>query len=452
VPFCHRVHRKRRTELHSESVAPVESVPIIGVIIPSLNVTGYLDSAVRSIASQTGQFGVRLHVQDGGSSDGAIEKLNKWKRMFDTSPELIGPRFLEFTFDSSPDEGLYSGLNRGFRHLQADWYTWIGADDFFLPWAFQSVMSLSKESSCDWILGSRLACREDGVPFGSASQDVSSWVSQAAISAGRFDNVDLPYIQQEGVFWSHNLWTSVGATLDETLKYAGDYELWTRFALYAEPIIVNRPLGVFRNRSGQRSENQVLYAEEVESIKSRGLANSRNTGEKNPAPTASVDARTGLWEVDVCGRESGGSRSSVSQENWDETSGVYWRLGSGWRQPEGPFPEIGVARRFIWLCGPKEVVQVSLPREGHFRLTMEFGNTIEDQVLDVTCPGVRRKMRLTPKHLTETESLSLNFYSPIPTATVYLHFKKHVSSREDPRKLSLAMFAFSIEPVEFIAS
>ena len=84
-------------------------------------------------------------------------------------------------------------------------------------------------------------------------------------SKARFYASDYQWIQQESTLWKRDLWTKTGASLDKSLQYAGDFELWLRFFRHEKLYVVPFLIGGFRmRRSGQKSvEHLDSYLKEV---------------------------------------------------------------------------------------------------------------------------------------------------------------------------------------------
>ena len=76
---------------------------------------------------------------------------------------------------------------------------------------------------------------------------------------GRF----MPWMQQETMFWRRDLLNLIDYDYFSSLKLAGDYYLWSRFATKYEPHVVQAVLGVFKYHRGQLSENILAYRNEV---------------------------------------------------------------------------------------------------------------------------------------------------------------------------------------------
>jgi len=242
----------------SAAPPPVE----FAIVTPVFNGAGLLDEAILSILGQAGDFRIRYHVQDGGSTDGTLAKLAAWRdRLAGRFPILC--RAIDFTFASGPDGGLYDALARGFAatgHGQV--MTWLNADDRLEPGALQSVARiLERFPDIHWLSGRSTIADETGLIL-------ISWPIVAfprkAIAAGLFDGRHAPpFIQQEGTFWRASLWEAVGG-IDPRFRLAGDFDLWRRFAAHADLVIVDSVLGCWRRRGGQLSADKAAYHAEID--------------------------------------------------------------------------------------------------------------------------------------------------------------------------------------------
>lgn len=76
----------------------------------------------------------------------------------------------------------------------------------------------------------------------------------------------LPFIQQESTFWSSSLNELIDYNYLSSLKYAGDFYLWSQFSKAQELKIVESYLGGFRKHQGQMSENLTAYYTEMQQL------------------------------------------------------------------------------------------------------------------------------------------------------------------------------------------
>jgi hypothetical protein len=159
---------------------------------------------------------------------------------------------------------MYAGLNKGFARLSGDVMGWINGDDRLQPGALATAMAvLTQFPEAEW-LGGRHAYI-DTVGSQVALLDVMPYARQL-LEAGLYEGRRIVFLQQEGVFWRRALWQKCGSRVDESLRYAGDFELWCRFAGAAEYVSVDSVLGVFRVREGQATNDLATYYAEVDRL------------------------------------------------------------------------------------------------------------------------------------------------------------------------------------------
>ena len=215
----------------------------ISVIVPCYNMVSYIEQTLKSIISQN-YNNLELIIVDGGSSDGTIDILNRYKENFTH-------------YISEPDHGQYDAITKGFSLASGEILCWLNADDYFFPWTLISVARLFNENKkIDWIRGIPAFMDEDGC-LTNIYNNISS-APQKFIKNGWFSEDLFGFLQQESMFWKRSLWEKVnGLNLKYTL--AADFELWTRFAENSELVSFGLPLAAFRKRSDSRSAMQKQY-------------------------------------------------------------------------------------------------------------------------------------------------------------------------------------------------
>jgi glycosyltransferase involved in cell wall biosynthesis len=91
----------------------------ISIITPSYNQVAYLEKTIQSIISQ-GYDDLEYILIDGGSNDGSLEIIEKYKEYF-------------AFWVSEKDEGQSHAINKGFEKATGDIITWINSDDQLTP-------------------------------------------------------------------------------------------------------------------------------------------------------------------------------------------------------------------------------------------------------------------------------------------------------------------------------
>jgi len=75
------------------------------------------------------------------------------------------------------------------------------------------------------------------------------------------------WIMQESTFWRRALWERGGGNVDSSLRFAGDFELWTRFYQYAQLYSVATPLSGFRMYDDQKTvHHRDDYVQEAKQV------------------------------------------------------------------------------------------------------------------------------------------------------------------------------------------
>jgi len=241
----------------------------IFVTTPCLNAIETLDRTIQSVVTQAGDFFIRYHVQDGGSTDGTLDRLNWWQRRLakDNFPtQCLG---LEFTFASAPDNGMYDGLCTGFDAMRIapnSFMTWINADDTLMQGAFAFISEVErqfKKEQVSWVGGAASVFRSN-IPIAGFDNPVPTLALQHGVCDGKHWN----FLQQEGTFFRNWLWKAVAP--DETVRpmqLAGDWNLWRQFAQKVPLAQTSFTLGNFRIEKGQLSERfREKYRSEMEKI------------------------------------------------------------------------------------------------------------------------------------------------------------------------------------------
>lgn len=257
-----------------------------GVVVPVLNQEEHIDQCIASIFSQNAGHRIALHLQDGGSRDQTLGIIEKWSDVSNRFPNI------SFSFESAPDSGVPEALNRGFSLIEADFYTWLGADDFLFPWATAVVSGVSSAlPEFEWFTGVPTHVNVETVPLALAGETgisaPPSGYSQRMLSRGLMSGgLFAPMIQQEGTFWSHRAFQNIRKSISTEWALAFDYDLWVRLASGDALLQLAIPLGAFRRRPGQLSATQKMtYWNQVGKIKevvrqakkdkARGFSNGR---------------------------------------------------------------------------------------------------------------------------------------------------------------------------------
>lgn len=220
--------------VHSSREAPA-GLPLISIVVPSFNQGQFLGQTLKSITDQ-GYPNLELIIVDGGSTDNTLDVI----RSYESSIKW---------WVSEPDSGQANAINKGMVHATGDILAWLNSDDCLMPGALHRVAAhFSEHPDTDVVYGHRVLINESG-------KDVGKWVLPAH---REFILTYADFIPQETMFWRRSLWQKTGGQLDESFRFALDWELIRRF-LEADARFVLIPafLGQFRMHETQKTNANI---------------------------------------------------------------------------------------------------------------------------------------------------------------------------------------------------
>lgn len=202
-------------------LATQEVLPLVSIVTPCYNMAGYVGETVQSVLDQDYPR-IEYVVMDGGSTDGTLEILEKYKG--------------RLSCHSGPDGGAADAINQGFRRCQGEIFTFLNADDYYLPGAVTTAVRHLMEHP------------EAGVVYGEAS-----WVDEKGLAIGDyptrpFDPERLRqecFICQPAAFMRRSAFESVGM-MDAEWRLTFDYDLWIRMARRHRMLKVDERLAASR--------------------------------------------------------------------------------------------------------------------------------------------------------------------------------------------------------------
>ncbi|MCE5345940.1 MAG: glycosyltransferase [Bacteroidales bacterium] len=224
-------------------------IPKISIITPCYNMERFIELTIQSIIFQD-YPNLEYIIVDGGSTDHSIDIINKYKSKISI---II----------SEPDQGMYDAIDKGIKSSTGDILAWLNADDSYFPWTLKTIARIFAEhDDINWIIGIPAFFDEERYLTNIYTHAAAK--PAKAIANGWFRKGIYGYLQQESMFWRRNLYFKSGG-LDVNFKFAGDFELWTRFALYSDLVTVALPLAAFMKRkSGLSIGSPQKYQEELD--------------------------------------------------------------------------------------------------------------------------------------------------------------------------------------------
>jgi len=236
---------------HYKKVITLSDIPKVSIVTPSFNQAGYIGRTIDSALSQN-YPNLEYFVQDGGSPDGTVEVLNSYGN------RITG-------WESRLDSGQSQAINLGFAHTTGEIMAWLNSDDILLPGAIHTIVDyFNCHPEIDVVYGNRLLIDENDMKIGrwimpGHDSEVLSWVD---------------FVPQETMFWRRRIWNKIGGQIDESFRFAMDWDLLVRFRdAGAQFAHIPRFLGAFRIHEHQKSSaiiNEIGH-KEMDRIRERLL-------------------------------------------------------------------------------------------------------------------------------------------------------------------------------------
>jgi glycosyltransferase involved in cell wall biosynthesis len=190
----------------------------VSILTPSYGYARFMKAVLASVEGQT--FDDIEHVVvDGGSIDGTVDLLRESR----------------VRWVSEPDRGQSDALNKAFAMASGEWIGWLNADEFYLPWAVETLMAESDGADViygDFVLADaagrpkRLVAVHEVSPF--TLRNYGTTVPSCSVLIRREVLGETPW--------------------DVDLKRVMDWDLWLRLQGEGASFRhVPRPIGVFRD-------------------------------------------------------------------------------------------------------------------------------------------------------------------------------------------------------------
>jgi len=189
----------------------VSVLPLVSIVTPSYNQGQFLEQTIQSVLDQEYPH-IEYIVIDGGSTDGSLEILRRYSNRL-------------AYWESEPDQGQAQAINKGLIRATGSILSWLNSDDLLLPETVErAIRFFIEHPEIDVVYGRIERIDEQGrlIPTPKLPKDRVTFAKELVIGES--------LVNQPGTFWRRLAMERAGL-LDESLRYAMDYEYWMRIAM-----------------------------------------------------------------------------------------------------------------------------------------------------------------------------------------------------------------------------
>lgn len=216
---------------HYKNMIELKSPPLISIVTPSFNQGHFLEKTIESVLRQD-YPNLEYIIQDGGSTDESVSIIKRYQSSLKH-------------WESKRDQGQSHALNLGFQHATGEIMAYLNSDDLLMGGSLHYIAQyFIDHPDVDVVYGHRIIINEK-------DQEIGRWVL-APHNSHALTYAD--FIPQETLFWRRRIWEKAGGRIDESFRFAMDWDLILRFmkagAKFAR---LPRFLGAFRVHTEQKT-------------------------------------------------------------------------------------------------------------------------------------------------------------------------------------------------------
>lgn len=210
-------------------MAHPEKSPLVSIVTPSFNQGHYLEATVRSVLDQS-YPNLEYLVMDGGSRDSSVEVLRRY------SDRLAH-------WQSAPDKGFGDAIANGFARARGEILAYLNSDDLIAPDAVaRAVAALNARPDAVMVYGHRACIDPEGRLL--YYRPSPPWLANSAYCS--------LIVPQETCYWRRSVYEAAGG-MNRNLRFAIDYDLFSRFARQGRFLRVPGIWGFFRKHAESKT-------------------------------------------------------------------------------------------------------------------------------------------------------------------------------------------------------
>jgi len=212
---------------------------LFSIITPSLNQSQFLKQTIKSIQNQTYKNFEHI-VVDGGSTDGTVEILKKYRG--------------KIKWISEKDKGQTDAINKGLRMAKGDILAYLNSDDLYEKDTLETVANFFFNNKKAMIVYSKAKFIDEKGKF------LGYYPTREPTLKNLFKEC---VISQPTVFFRRKLLSEIGY-FDESLNYTMDYDYWIRVAKKYRFYFIDKVLASTRlHKETKTSKDKIKVFEEI---------------------------------------------------------------------------------------------------------------------------------------------------------------------------------------------
>lgn len=212
----------------------------ISIITTNFNTAKYLEETILSVLNQKGDFELEYIITDGGSTDGSLKIIKKYKD--------------KLKYISEKDTGQSNGINKGLKMATGDIVAFLNSDDIYLDGTLEKVVNYFKRHpDCTWLTGYCRIINENGEEY---KKIVTKYKNEKLKSFNLTQLFVENCISQPATFFRKSILSEIGY-LDENLHYSMDQDYWVRIALKYKLCVIYEYLAEFRFTSDTKTGSSI---------------------------------------------------------------------------------------------------------------------------------------------------------------------------------------------------
>ena len=212
----------------------------ISIITPSFNQGKYIEQTILSVLNQSYKNFEHI-ICDGGSTDGTVDVLKKYKHLIWVSEE---------------DEGQSDALSKALSMSSGDIIGWINSDDYYYSDDIFEYVVSKFTSETSWIIGGTSKLINDKIIL-----------NPYKIIDKKSVRTNCDYLRSPASFYKNEMLRDVNG-FNKNLHQVMDYELYLRlFGKSYNPVNFKKTFTVFRVHSEQKTDPKNLLQQYKEVAK-----------------------------------------------------------------------------------------------------------------------------------------------------------------------------------------